>query len=911
MVEEIGPAPSGHGIRLGWLRVLQPLWSVLIVVLVGVFVWHQRAELTQAIAELRLADWRWLALVVISALFMHGFLTQTLSSVLLRIGRRIPFIPALMTHAEREMVATVMPVGGAASFVTLVSRFGVYGVTRNDAALATMLYSAVGHLSFIVFAIPAMALLIARHNATTPVLIGAASVLVIAILVLALLVALLRGRRFPERVEARLPSFVQEFRETAESTTVSARSLLVPFSLSLTADLFGVLSMWAALHAVRTDATLVTALFAYTVSTMLQIAAPVFQGLGIVEVSVIYLLERLGIPLPQAIGATLLYRFVDVWLPVVLGIGVHARYQRALRGLPAYLPALWTALSGILALASVLPARVHIPLVDFRRAQGLGMLHQSHAGKTFTLLAGFLLLILSMRLLRRQHLAWVVALIISIALTGLYIVRDYDDIGALISGTNIAILLIYRGRFRVRSDIPTMRRGVTVLIASFSVTYLFGVLSLWLADKRHFGHELSISSSLRTARDIYFGFGDGGLDARTVRGEWILDSMHLLGVLSIIVSALAILQPIVWRHRVQRAETERARRIIEQYGRSSLDRFKYWPDKFQFFGAGGKGCVSFGLSGHVAVVLGDPTASDETAFGETLDDFLDFCDLNGWEPAFHQVPPTNLDAYKARGFTSLIIGQEAVVPLDTFTLSGKSNHSLRSTLNRAQREGRHVDFVEPPLPDELLAELKDVSDEWLTLDGRRERGFTLGQFDSGYVRSSPVLVLREAEGKAEAFINLIPDGAPGEVTFDLMRHRVDAPNGSMDLLMLALIDYGRDHGFTKLSLGMVPFVAPESGESMATADRAIAQLGKPMSRFFASESLFAYKQKFHPVWEPRYLVVRSVAQLPRVALALTRLSEIEDRHLAGRLWPRSSQPERQPTRSDELAPVTEEGVYVG
>ena len=60
-----------------------------------------------------------------------------------------------MTHTEREMIATVVPGGGAASFVTLVSRFGEYGVTRNDAALATMLYSVVGHLSFIAVAIPA------------------------------------------------------------------------------------------------------------------------------------------------------------------------------------------------------------------------------------------------------------------------------------------------------------------------------------------------------------------------------------------------------------------------------------------------------------------------------------------------------------------------------------------------------------------------------------------------------------------------------------------------------------------------------------------------------------------------------------------------------------------------------------
>ena len=185
------------------------------------------------------------------------------------------------------------------------------------------------------------------------------------------------------------------------------------------------------------------------------------------------------------------------------------------------------------------------------------------------------------------------------------------------------------------------------------------------------------------------------------------------------------------------------------------------------------------------------------------------------------------------------------------------------------------------------------------------------QFEPGYVQASPVLVLRSARDAAEAFINLIPDGVPGELTFDLMRHRTDAPNGSMDLLILALIDYGRAQGFTRLSLGMVPFVTPGSGEMTATTERAIAQLSRPMSRFFASESLFAYKDKFHPEWEPRFLVVRSVAQLPRIALALTRLSEIDERGLLRRWWPLTSEPAGGSTKAIEPDLVVEEGIYVG
>lgn len=879
-IEIPGAAGEAGSTRRRQLR--DAAWSILIAVVVLVFVWTQRADLLKALHELRFAGRWWLAALLATALAMHAFMTQALSSILSRLGRRIPFPPAFMTHIEREMIAAVMPFGGVASFIALVTRFGPYGVTRNDAVLAVMLYSVVGHLSFLLVAIPVMLWLALQHSATGIIWIGGA-VVVASVTGIGLLVsALVNGKRLPRVIDTRLPEVVQAFRAQAQGISLPARSLAIPIVFSLGGDLCGAASMWLALRALHVDITVPAAAAAYVVGTLLMLAAPIFQGLGVVEVSVTLVLQQLGVPLPQALGATILYRLVEVWLPVVLGVGVHAGSQRSLRGFPGALPALWTGLTGLLAIASVLPERVRHSIRDTPRVEGLAMFHPDHVGRTISLVAGFLMLVLAVRLLRRQHSAWIVAVILTGVVMAVSLTRDIDGLNAILAGTNLVLLLLYRKRFRVRSDIPSLRRGLVIFLLSVSVTYAYGVLSLWLADRHQFTREFSIASSLRAAWDVYLGLDSGGLTPRTGRGEWILDSMHALAALSLAISALAILQPIIWRGRVRQSDTDRARRLVTAFGDSSLDQFKYWPDKYQFFATGDMGVVSYGVSGRVALALGDPSARDDAALARTLDEFLDLCEVNGWEPAFHQVPPHHLPAYRQRGFTLVMIGQDAIIHLASFTMSGHSMKNLRSLRNRAQRDGIEVQVIDPPLPDDLVRELREISDDWLTLEGRRERTFTLGQFDPAYIRSCPVLVLRSPSGRGEAFINLIHDGAPGEITFDLMRHRVDALNGAMDLLILALVDLARERGYTAVSLGMVPFVTAKPSEQTALVEQAIARLAKPMGRFFASKSLFAYKDKFHPDWEPRYLVVRSLAQLPRVTLALTRLAELDEKRRARR-----------------------------
>ncbi len=55
-----------------------------------------------------------------------------------------------------------------------------------------------------------------------------------------------------------------------------------------------------------------------------------------------------------------------------------------------------------------------------------------------------------------------------------------------------------------------------------------------------------------------------------------------------------------------------------------------------------------------------------------------------------------------------------------------------------------------------------------------------------------------------AFANLWTTGQKEEFSIDLMRHLPDAPQGTMDLLLIGLMEHAKANGYRWFNLGMAP-----------------------------------------------------------------------------------------------------------
>jgi len=163
--------------------------------------------------------------------------------------------------------------------------------------------------------------------------------------------------------------------------------------------------------------------------------------------------------------------------------------------------------------------------------------------------------------------------------------------------------------------------------------------------------------------------------------------------------------------------------------------------------------------------------------------------------------------------------------------------------------------LEPAQAQAHLGELRRISDEWLAAQQAREKGFSLGYFDAAYVARHSVAVVRHRE-RIVAFATLMHTAQRVEATIDLMRHVRDAPSGTMDLLFVKLILHFQAQGYQRFGLGMAPMSGMATHPLAPSWHRVARFAFERGERLYHFRGLRSFKQKFDPVWEPRYLAVR-------------------------------------------------------
>jgi len=466
-------------------------------------------------------------------------------------------------------------------------------------------------------------------------------------------------------------------------------------------------------------------------------------------------------------------------------------------------------------------------------------------------LAGVMLLILARGVERRLDAAYHLTIALLIAAIFLSLLRALDIEQALVLALMLAVFIPSRKYFYRKSSLVEER---------FSAPWIAAILLVALGS---IGLGLISYANLHISTETFVRFATHAQAARFLRASaGVLATLIVFAVLRLVRTAR---MPIP---RPTQADLQVAHEIAGAYPQAAA-QLAFLGDKSILFNASKTGFIMYGVHGQSWVSLGDPVSSPHDA-AELIQSFIRLVDQHGGWPVFYKVAPHLLYVYLDYGLDVVKLGEEARVSLPDFSLEGSTRKNLRRVWRKTVDEGYSFEMVQPSQIPAILPELRAVSDEWLRQKKTREKAFSLGAFTENYVRRYPVGIARK-DGRIVAFSNAWLSGNKIEIEADLMRYTADAPPGIMRYVLIEMMLWAQQQGFSWFNLGM----ASLSGLSVHRGAPFWNQLAVTMrgygERFYNFQGIREFKQWFHPVWEPLFLISPGGAKRPVILANIAAL----------------------------------------
>jgi phosphatidylglycerol lysyltransferase len=578
----------------------------------------------------------------------------------------------------------------------------------------------------------------------------------------------------------------------------------------------------------------------YSIALVLGLISHLPGGLGVFE-AIILLACGDRAPVEQVLSALVLYRVIYYLLPLILAAVLLAAYEvrsgiaapiarAAVRVSPMLLATMTFIAGGWLLVSGVTPASaeatdmlaLHVPLTLVEASHFIGSI------------TGFAMIVIARGLLHRLDAAWWASFVLAIVAAVLAMPKGLALTQACYLAVLAILLYLSRAQFDRRSSLFSHPlRGVWLI----SVVWMLAATVFIL---------LFVFRGIDYTNQLWWQFE---FDAHAPRSLRATVGVVLVGL---VVALWQLLRPSAGQPAPPSAEeAARAKAIID--AQPSVEaNLAMMGDKHLLFSASGNAFIMYGRQGRSWISLFDPIGRP-SEWQELIWHFIELATDHGGRASFYQVRGETLPMYLDAGLRAFKLGEYAYVQLQSFSTKGTKRSHLRQALNRGDRDGLEFSLVQPEHVPALLPELRAVSDGWLAEHETREKGFSLGTFDADYISRQPFALIRQ-QGQLVAFANLLSTQLKHEISVDLMRQLPQAPPGTMDFMFTKLMLHYQAEGYERFGLGMAPMSGMASHELAPRWHRFGRLLFDHGETFYNFRGLRSFKDKFDPVWEPRYLV---------------------------------------------------------
>lgn len=527
-----------------------------------------------------------------------------------------------------------------------------------------------------------------------------------------------------------------------------------------------------------------------------------------------------------------------------------------------------------------------------------------------SIVVGLLLLMLAHGLKRRKRRAWVAAVGLLPVGAAAQLLYRHSVIGMVLSIVLMGVLIRYRAEFAALPDPRSRWMALANLVVMGAVSVTLGLLIVRSHPDTIEGSP-SLSEQLEHVLWGLFGF-EGPVDYRHGADYTVGYSLGALGLLTVATTLYLAFRPEHPAARLTPGDEERLRDLLAAHGRrDSLGHFALRRDKAVVFSPTGKAAVCYRVVSGVMLASGDPVG-DVEAWPGAIARFMEEARAHSWTPAVMGCSETGGEVWtRETGLDALELGDEAIVDVADFTLSGRAMRNVRQMVKRIERAGYETRVRRAAeLDPEELETIRRAAADWRGTDTERGFSMALGRIGDPADGDAVIATAHKAAdqgaeegpyGDLKAVLHFVPWGRDG-MSLELMRRDRSADPGMNELLIVAALRAAPGLGVERVSLNFAMFrSALARGEKLGAGPvlRGWRALLVFLSRWFQIESLYKFNAKFQPRWEPRFVVFRNTRDLPRIGLAAMQAEGFVSLALP-RLLRRGRRPEPRPCAHQDV-----------
>lgn len=320
---------------------------------------------------------------------------------------------------------------------------------------------------------------------------------------------------------------------------------------------------------------------------------------------------------------------------------------------------------------------------------------------------------------------------------------------------------------------------------------------------------------------------------------------------------------------VRQKDRYRAEQMVRNLGMDPLQLLSLDnPDNQYFFGPDDCGVIFYTLTGKRALSLGDPVCLAED-LDRLVRAYIDFCNRREYRCVFNSVEESIAEAIRSIGFLVAKYGEEGILILSEYDLSGGEKGALRRNVAKLGKWGCTCEEYSPEQQrnPELEREIGELQKLWHE-DKKLNLAYSVGDLHFDRPCGRRYFVTRDKEGDLLTVVSFLPYRQEKGWCIDVMYRKPGGLTGAMEHTIISAAWILKEEGAEEISLNIAPLAGIDTSSPDANREEKLMHAAfDSLDYGYDFKGLYRFKGKFAPSeWKPRFLVYDhriSLVQLAR------------------------------------------------